>query len=199
MTIEEIGSLVAQRLLQGSMNHEQFCNYYHFLGLQGYKAFHECHFYEENDGYRKFITYYISHYNKLIPKFSIETLSSFTIIPENWYNYTREDTDLNTRRNAIKSGLEKYLHWEQDTKRFFEDIYTQAINSKEVAIAFKIQEYLNSVDKEITQAEKELLEIKATDYDLPTVVAKQDELCKKYQKKIYNMRKELHYDKLSRD
>ena len=51
MTVEEIGSNVAERLLQGAMNHQQFANYYDFLGLQGYKLCHECHFYEQNCGY----------------------------------------------------------------------------------------------------------------------------------------------------
>ena len=33
MTIEEIGRNVAERLLQGVMSHEEFTNYYNFLGL----------------------------------------------------------------------------------------------------------------------------------------------------------------------
>lgn len=201
MSIEEIASLIAQRLLQGAMNHEQFCNYYHFLGLQGYKAFHECHFYEQNDGYRKFVSYFMSHYNRFIPKFSIQTLSSstFSIVPDNWYGYSREDADMSTRRNAVKSGLEKYVRWQQDTKKFFEDMYTQTINAGEISMAIEIKKYLKSVNYQIVQAEKELLEIKSTDYDLPTVISKQPYLCHKYNKKINKMRKELDHDKSSLD
>ena len=47
MPFEEICRIVAQRLLQGCMNHEQFSNYYDFLGLEGYKLFHEHQFFEE--------------------------------------------------------------------------------------------------------------------------------------------------------
>ena len=40
MPFEEICKLIAQRLLQGCMNHEQFANYYDVLGLEGYSIFH---------------------------------------------------------------------------------------------------------------------------------------------------------------
>lgn len=193
MTIEEISNLIAQRLLQGSMNHEEFANYYDFLGLEGYKLFHEYHFFEQNFGYREFITYYIEHYNKFIPHISFESLSSFSIVPENWYGYNREDVDINTRRNAVKTGLEKYVHWERDTKSFLEDMYSQALSQGEAAIAIKIKEYIKSVDKQIKLAEQCYLEIKSTDYDLPTIVTKQQELIKKYSKKMQKLRKEFNH------
>ena len=200
MTVDEISSLVAQRLLQGAMNHEQFANYYSFLGLEGYKLFHTYHFLDETLEYINFIDYYIGTYNKLIPHFAIETLSSISIIPQNWYSHMREDTDVNTKRNAIKNGLEKYVKWERDTKKFLEDVAIQAINVGELCLGEKIKECLKSVDKEIKLAEKEWLEIKSTDYNLSTVVEKQGYLCKKYTKKLQQtrMRKEIEHDKSQR-
>ena len=201
MPLEQICKLIAQRLLQGCMNHEQFANYYDFLGLKGYKLFHEYHFFEQMHGYRDFISYYIQHENKLIPDYSSDSLISFSILPNNWYGYNREDMDITTRRNAIKSGLEKYLHWEQQTKKFLEDMYTQAIQQGFVAIAIKIKEYICSVDDEIKQINYTYLEMKATDYDLPTIISKQDYLIKKYKKKLCQIkpRKEQDYVKSSRD
>lgn len=193
MPIEDICRLIAQRLLQGTMYHEQFANYYNFLGLLGYKTYHEYHYYEQNDGYRNFITYFINQYDKLIPDFSFESLTSFAIIPSNWYEYKRNDMDNNTRRNAVKSGLEKYVRWETQTKKFFEDMYNQSIQIGEVALALKIKYYIENVDKEIQKAQKEYLEIKATDYDLPTIITKQHYLCKKYNKKLKKMRKEFEH------
>lgn len=198
MAIDEISNLVAQRLLQGAMNHEQFTNYYNFLGLEGYKLFHEYHFLEEICGYRKFIDYYIEHYNRFVPHFSFNSLSSFSIIPDNWYNYMREDVDIATRRNAIKNGLEKYVHWERDTKSFLEDMYSQAVGQGEAAISIKIKDYIQSVDEEIKLAERCYLEIKSTDYDLPTVISKQQELIKKYSKKIKKLREEFEHDQSAR-
>ena len=198
MAIEEISRLVAQRLLQGCMNHEQFANYYDFLGLKGYKKCHEYHFFEQMSNYRKFITYYIEHENRLIPDFSAKTLTSFSIVPDNWYGYTREDVDINTKRNAVKSGLEKYVNWQKETKKFLQEMYNQSIQEGQISLAIKIQEYICSVDQEIKKASKEYLEIKATDYDLPTIVTKQQSLAKKYGKKIHEMRKEFDHVKSQR-
>lgn len=196
MPFEEICKLVAQRLLQGCMNHEQFANYYNFLGLEGYSIFHEYHFFEQMHNYRQFITYYIDHQDKLIQDFSPGSLTSFSIIPENWFGYTREDVDINTRRNAVKSGLEKYVHWEKETKKFLQDMYTQATQQGYVGIAMQIKKCIKSVEEEIKHANKSYLQIKATEYDMPTIVAKQDYLIKKYKKKLHQIkpRKEFEHE-----
>ena len=119
MSFEEICKLIAQRLLQGFMNHEQFANYYDFLGLEGYKLFHEYHFFEEVHNYRQFMTYYIDHYNKLITDHSSDSLTSFVIIPGNWYDYLREDMDMNQTEFAklldmSQTGYSKYETGEND-------------------------------------------------------------------------------------
>jgi len=89
--------------------------------------------------YQDFVIYFTEHYNKLIPKFGIESFSSISIVPNNWYEYKREDVDINTRRSAVKTGLERYVYWERDTKKFFEDMYMQATGIGEVGLALKIQ------------------------------------------------------------
>ncbi len=198
MPIEEICKLIAQRLLQGCMNHQQFTNYYDFLGLEGYKLCHEYHFFEQLHSYRQFISYYIKFYDKLTHSFPSESLtsSSFSIVPENWYNYTRMDVQVATRRNAVKSGLEKYVRWEEQTLNFFQDMYLQTTQQGFIDIALHIKQFILSVEDQIKKAKKELLEIKSTDYDLPTIVAKQESLIKKYQKKMKQVkpRKEKEHD-----
>ncbi len=200
MPIEEICKLIAQKLLQGCMNHQEFSNYYNFIGLQGYKLAHEYHFFEQMIHYRDFITYYIQHENRIIPEFSTESLvsSSFSIIPNNWYGYLREDVDLTTRRNAVKSGLEKYIRWEKQVKAFLEQMYSQALNQRYITLLFEIKKYICLVDEEIKEAQKTYLQIKATDYDLPTIVSKQQPLIKKYKKKFSQLRKEFDHVKPQR-
>lgn len=199
MTVEEISSLVAQRLLQGSMNHQSFAKYYSFLGLEGYKLFHQHQYYEQSCTYLKFTFYFLQHYNRFVPKFSTETLSTFAIIPDNWYDYSREDMDINTRRNAVKNGLQKYVHWEKQTKKVLEDCYSQYMNISQIALGLKLKDYLQKIDKEIKKAELCLLQISATDYDMPTVISQQEKLKKKYGKKLEQLRKDLDYVEFKRD
>ena len=175
------------------MHHEQFANYYLFLGLEGYKAYHDHQFLEETLNYRDFITFFMQHYNKLIPNFSFESLNNLPIIPDNWHEYVRNDVDINTRRNAVKTGLEKYIHWQTQTRKFLEDMQVQLESNGEVTSALEIHKYIKKVEQELKKAEKEYLEIKATDYDLPTIVTKQKQLCDKYNKKIKKMRKEFNH------
>lgn len=199
MPFEELCKLIAQKLLQGCMNHEQFANYYDFLGLEGYKLCHEYHYFEQMCAYRQFISYYIKHYNKLIPTSTNESLLSFTIIPNNWYDYLRDDMDINTRRNAVKSGIEKYVHWEEQVKNFLEDMYTQTMSQRHVAMSFKIKQLIQSVEKEIEKAKQTYLELKAIDYDLSVIIEKQQGLAKKYRKKLEQIkpRKEFNHVKSS--
>ena len=113
MGIEEIYALVSQRMLQGSMLHEQLANYYEFLGLEGYKCCHEYHLREEFRKYREFICYAITQTSRLVPKQSVDSLTFNDIIPNNWYNFTRAEMDINTKRSSVKNAVEKWLHWEK--------------------------------------------------------------------------------------
>ena len=187
MSIEEVGQLISQRLLQGSMYHEQFANYYLFLGLEGYKSYHEHQFLEETLNYRKFITFFMQYYNKLIPNLSFEKINTPHIIPENWHNSDRQDVDSTTCRNAVTKGCEKYVNWQIQTKRVLEDMSVQLESEGEITFALEVYKYIKNVKKELIRAQKEYLEIKATDYDLPTIVARQKQLDKKYSKKIKGM------------
>ena len=73
-------------------------------------------------------------------------------------------------------------------------MYSQAVNEREIGLAIKIKHCIKSVDKEIELAEREFLEIKSTDYDLPTIVSKQEKLAKCYGKKLCKLRKEIDHD-----
>lgn len=185
MSIEEICAAIAQKLLQGSMVHQQLINYYNFLALQGYQECHSYHYYEQSCAYLEFVKYYINHYNRLVPRHSLEGLTSPNVLPDNWYNYERNDMDVNTKRNAVKNGLQKWISWEKEVKRFLQEMYVELINNNEVALAFKIKQYIESVDQELEKAELKYLQIKSSDYDMSLIVSEQEDLKKKYRDKKY--------------
>ena len=184
MTIEEIGGLIAQKMLQGTMIHQQLINYYNFLGLKGYQKCHEYHYYEESCAYIDFMSYFINYYNKFLPKYSFDSLTAPSIIPQNWYGYKRQDVDTNTKRNAVKNGLQKWISWEKEVKHFLQETYTQLINMNEIDLAIHLQKNIESVSEEIKHAELKYLEIKATDFDMTLIVSEQECLKKKYKQKI---------------
>jgi hypothetical protein len=63
-------------------------------------------------------------------------------------------------------------------------MYSQSLQEGHIGMCIKLQECICEVDKEIKKAEREYLEIKSTEYDLPTIISKQESLAKKYKEKL---------------
>lgn len=181
MTAEEIYSKIAGHMLKGIMTHEQLTNYYDFLGLQGYKRCHEYHYMAEIYSYRGLCRYFINHHNKLIPDEEIEAPE---VIPENWYNYTRQDVDANTKKNAVKNGLVAWVEWERESKQLYEEMYKELMDIGEVASACKVKCLVLDVDKELKKAERYLLNKSATNFDLDLIIEEQHDKHEKYKAKL---------------
>lgn len=185
MTIEEIFSELAQHMIEGLMIHAQMSDYYGFLGLDGYQTCHNYHYYEESINYRKLIEYYLNHYGKLPLD---KPFNNPKVIPDSWHNFKRQDVDLNTRRGAIQAGMEKWVKWETDTKKLYEKAYMEAYNLGEVAAAMEIKCYLLDVDKELAYAENKLLKLVGDDYNISDIIVEQDDLKKKFKKKMQEIK-----------
>lgn len=181
MTVEEIFSNISSHMVKGLMIHTQLADYYDFLGLPGYKRCHEYHALKETCGYRGINRYFINHYNKLIPEQKIEDPA---IIPESWFRYTRQDVDNNTKRNAIKSALDKWVDWEKETKQLYQEMYSELTSLGEIAGACKVKELICDVDMELKKAQRYQLNKMMTDYDLSGIVSEQGRKHKKYKKKL---------------
>lgn len=167
-------------MIQGMMVHDQMANYYDFLGLKGYKRCHEYHFLCETLNYRSLNRYFINHHNMLIPELRVEDPA---LIPESWFTHVRSDVDADTKKNGVKSGLTKWVEWERDTKKLYEQMYQELMNIDEVASAMKIKEFICDVDKELKKAERYWLNKEATGYDMTLIIEEQNRKHKKYQKK----------------
>ena len=181
MTVEEVFSKVAIRMIEGLMFHEEMANYYEFLGLYGYAECHEYHYLDESCHFHKLSKYYITHYNKLLPELKAEDPE---VIPSTWYKYSRMDVDTNTIRSSVKTGLEKWVKWESDTKKLYEAMYKELINLDEGAAALKIAELVEDVSKELKHATQYHLNKKAIDYDIITIIDEQNCEKSKYEAKM---------------
>lgn len=181
MTIEEIFSKIASHMIEGIMIHEQLANYYDFLGLKGCKRCHEYHYFCESAEYRKLQRYFINRYNKLIPEADFKNDS---VIPSNWYRYTRQEVDSSTKRNAVKSGLAQWIKWEKETRTLYTEMYKTLEDMQEYVSAEMICHLLKKADKEIKQAERKQLELESVDYDLILITSCQHDMHEKYRHKL---------------
>lgn len=184
MTVEDIFSQLVAHTVEGLMVHAQMAEYYDFLGLKGYAKCHTYHYFLENCNYRKMCEYYIGHYEKL----PIDTaVGNPKIIPDSWYKYTRRDVDTSTRKTSIAAGIEKWVTWEKNTKKIYEQLYQELINLNEIAGAMELKKYIKDVNKELADAQLIYVKKKAIDYNISDIMAEQDEMCKKYDKKLQEM------------
>lgn len=181
MTVDEIFGRVAQHMIKGTMVHEQFANYYDFLGLEGYQRMHEYHYLDETCAYRRLCRYFIEHHNRLVPKMSFENPD---VIPDDWHKYKRQDVDRETKAVALRNGMQRWVDWEKETKRLYQDMYKELADMGEAASAAMVAELVSDVDEELKTVERFALEKAAMDYDMTQIAAEQADVCDMYEKKL---------------
>ena len=173
-TVEEIYSNISAHMVKGLMIHDQMASYYYFLNLEGYGKCHEYHYWEESKNYLCLKKYYFKHHEKLIKEKSIENPQ---IIPSSWINYTKEQVDINTKRSSVKSGLEKWVNWEEETKKLYEKSYADLIAIGCVGDALFISKFLKDVDCELAHIKKCYIKLQDCDFSIESIIG--DQKCKK--------------------
>ena len=180
MNIEEIFKDISQRFLRGVMFHDYMVDYFNFLNLHGYKRMHEYHAKHEMKGFRKLHRFYIDHYNKLVPDIRFENEE---YIPSSWYQYTRQDVDANTKRNAVKEAFEKWESWESETKKYYEQMYKELLDIGEVDSAKKLCAMVEDVSEELKWVQRKRIDLSSADYSIDYILGEQNFYHDFYKKK----------------
>ena len=170
--IAEIYADISAHQIKGLMVHSQMADYYRFIGLDKYADCHEKHYNKEICNWRKTSEYYITHYNKLVEEKSIENPN---VIPSEWYTVSRQDVDVNTKRRAVERGLTMWVDWESETKKLYEEAFSELLALGEGAAAMRMKKCLCAVDDELAEAQKWLLNKKAVNYDISYIIGDQHE------------------------
>ena len=181
MAIEDIFSQVGQRMIEGLMTHSQLADYFGFLGLNGYQQCHVYHYFDENCNYKKQGDYYLKHYNKLLIDLPFKNPK---VVPENQYQYSRQQVSVEVRKAASKTGIDKQVEQERETKKFYEQYYETLISLGEYAAAAELMKYIVDVDFELAEAEQMQLELEAISYEINDIIVEQKALKKEYKKKL---------------
>ena len=166
--MEQIFAKLRARMLEGMVFHDEMCKYWSFLNLPEYAENHERHYAEESKGYRELSRYYMEHHNKFIP---ILPMNRPDVIPQSWYQAKRQDVDRGTKQSGIKSGIEKWVAWETETKAIYQDCYLSLIENGEPAAAEFVLKYLMDVDEELKCATEKHLTLESVGYDLGYVLS----------------------------
>jgi hypothetical protein len=181
MAVDEIFAQLGQHMIQGLMVHTQLADYFCFLGLKGYHKCHEYHYFAESKNYRELSDFYLCYFNKFITDSHV---ANPQIIPNSWYKYTRQQVDASTRKNGIIDGFEKWVNWEKETLSLYQNLYKELINLGEIAAAEEVRTYLVEVGTELASASQKQLELREIDFNIADILMEQEDLYKKYEKKI---------------
>lgn len=171
MIIDDIFSSISAHMVKGLMVHEQLANYYDFIGLEKYGKDHEKHYISESKSYRKLNKFYISHHNRLIKETKIENPN---VIPAGWYGYSRLDVDTQTKKKALKSGVETWIEWERSTVDLYSDMYRELLELNEVVAAEFVKTLILDAQTEHSNATQLKICLESVDYDLEYVLNKED-------------------------
>ena len=171
MTVEEIFARICNHMCEGVQFHNEMDQAFQFLGLWGYAKKQREHYYEESKAYKKLQHYYMSHYFRLLPAGEEDKKE---LIPASWYKYSASAVDIGTKRSAIKELYGKWIEWEKDTKKLYEEMYLELTNLREIAAAIQVEKLIKDVDDELHKAQKELLNLEAIEFDLTLIIDWQD-------------------------
>lgn len=184
MTVEEIFTTLASHMETGIKLHRDFVKVYNFLFLKGFKKCQYYHFLEETQNYYGLCHYYMDHYHKMLNN---NQTGEVKVIDIAWYKYTQFEVDTNTKRNTIKNMIEQWIKWEKSTKELLQRLYQELCGLNEIAAAKEFEIYLQDVNNEIKEAEKQQLKLQAIDYDIGLIMDEQAHIYNKYSKKIKNL------------
>lgn len=179
MTVEEIFAKLAQHMEEGIDFHKSLSQAYDFLGLCGFAKCHSYHWISETKEYECLLRYYSTYYHKLL---NIIPITNSDIIPAAWYKYNTAEVDSNTKRQATQSMMRKWVEWERETKKLYQEMYKELYDIGEIAAAEKIKYYICAVDEELKHAEKKFIKLETIDYNINTIISWQQSMYKKYKK-----------------
>lgn len=181
MDAGDVFEKVSNRQLQALMLHESFADYFDFLGLMGFKRWHEYQYLQESVERRCIHRYYVNHYNKLLPKARSEVKS---YIPDAWRGYKRGDVEPDARERAVRDIMREWVEWETESKECYQDCVSQLMEMHETAAADVVAELVEGVDNELKRATRAWLELEACGYDAATMILMQPDMHAKYKRKV---------------
>lgn len=76
-------------------------------------------------GKRKLHHKYINLHHKIIPMKQVDLPQ---VIPSDWSRYTTADVNDNVLPKFVRSAMQRYKDWEEQTKQLYEELWQQCTN-----------------------------------------------------------------------
>lgn len=178
--LEELYSMIDERMSQALCFHSQLADYFCFLGLQGFKRMAEYQYMRECAELRKMHRRYIDMHEKVLPMCEGEKPQ---LIPKDWSRYTTQDIDDSVIPRFVRMALKEWYEWEKETKEMYEEVCDQFQNLGMHADCEFVKDLITDAEKECKKIMRLYEKLNGTGYDVNTIHQVQDKYHEKYKKK----------------
>lgn len=166
---------------QATILHGELASAMWFIGLSGYSLLHETQYAEEHAALRKVKNYITKTYGVYLPD----------NIPENANlagpllgNKNRRELSQDETVKILKEAWRVYESWERKTLALYSGIAVELFDNKDVAAHNLVSGIVNDVKAELDNIVDMVMALEFHGWDLPQIVADQQELADKYRKKL---------------
>lgn len=178
---EDVYCALSEHMAKGISFHEQLADYFCFLGLHGYKKMLEYQYMEECESKRHLHKRYIEQHGKIIVPKEIQ-IPMF--IPKDWSKYTTKDIDDSLVPKFVRSALEEYRKWEEQTKEVLKEQCSILMDANMIPDYEYVKEIIVDVEEEIKKVRKIVDKLNGTGYDVTMIHGVQDRYYDEYKKKF---------------
>lgn len=178
MSYTEIFQEISKRQVLALMFHDSMYDLYDFLNLPGFKCWHKHQYLSESKEYLNTKHYFMSTHNKLLDTNDLDQFKS--VIPTNWYGYTRFDLNSQSIKQYVESSFNEYRKWEEDTKKLYEELSQALFDLGYISDSEKANGLIQDVTEELKMIYKIMLKLKAANYDVIYILDMQHWFHKKY-------------------
>ena len=163
MQISEVYGMILKRQIEGVMFHDEMAQYYAFIGLHGYKHFHKNQSKEEMRAYMRTWCFYIDQYGRLPDE---QQAKDPEVIPIAWRSVNMDAVSPTVKKQAVKDAIEKYVDWENETIRIYEQACSELWDMGDYIGGEKVKQNLVEANCELRKAKHKRLMLSAVEYDL---------------------------------
>lgn len=180
---KELFQCISDIQLSAVMFHGQMMEYFQFIGLHGFKRFHEYRMKKELCERVKLRSYFLKHYGELLCEDG-RTAERREVIPDDWKRYRSKDVTKTIVRQATQKAIKEYIEWESYAKEQYEEYAKELLELDCINDYEYVACLIRDTAYELQKAEKMSVKLNGVDYDMLYIQDIQKEMHDRCKKKM---------------
>lgn len=164
---------IGERLLGGVMFHTEMTDLFSFLGLKGFHKWQKNQMCDEVKTLQKFKSHVMQYHHMLL---NLDNAARpEPLIASDWYNRSALDITQSDITNILRSTLDRYVQWEEETKRI---LYAEKAELEWQCDKEYVGCLIKDVEEELAKVEELRQNIQITSFSPIFIQMLQKDYCK---------------------